>query len=65
MAGKHPKFVMFRGRDRQFYFHLTASNGETIAQSEGYTTKAACQNGIRSVKTNAPDAPVEDTTQGA
>jgi len=62
MAEKHPKFVIFQGRDQQYYFHLTAANGEKIAQSEGYTTKAACRNGIRSVKTNAPIAPVEDVT---
>jgi len=62
MAEKHPKFVIFRGRDGQYYFHLTASNGEKIAQSEGYTSKASCRNGIQSVKTNAPNAPVEDTT---
>lgn len=63
MAVKHPKFVIFRGRDNQFYFRLSAANGETIAASEGYTTKASCRNGIRSVQANAPVASVEDTTE--
>ncbi len=43
-------------------FDLKAGNGEIIANSEVYTTKAACLNGIRSVMTNAPVAGVEDQT---
>ena len=43
-------------------FDLKASNGEIIANSEVYTTKAACMKGIESVKTNAPVAAVEDQT---
>lgn len=43
-------------------FDLKAGNGEVIATSEVYTTKAACMNGIESVKKNAPDAAVEDQT---
>ena len=35
-------------------FDLKAGNGEIIANSEVYTTKAACLNGIESVKKNAP-----------
>ena len=36
-------------------FSLTAGNGETILNSEGYSTKSNCQNGIDSVKRSAPD----------
>ena len=43
-------------------FDLKASNGEVIANSEVYTTKAACLNGIKSVMTNAPIAEIEDQT---
>jgi len=43
-------------------FALVASNGEPIAQSEVYTTKAACMNGIESVRKNAPIANLEDQT---
>ena len=43
-------------------FDLKAGNGEIIANSEVYTTKSACLNGIESVKTNAPVAAVEDQT---
>jgi uncharacterized protein YegP (UPF0339 family) len=31
---------------------LKAGNGQTILGSEGYKTKAACENGIESVKKN-------------
>ena len=43
-------------------FDLKAGNGEVIANSEIYTSKSACMNGIKSVKTNAPVAAVEDQT---
>ncbi len=36
-------------------FDLKAGNGQVILTSEVYTTKAACQNGIESVKKNAPE----------
>ncbi len=43
-------------------FDLKAGNGEVIATSEVYTSMQACENGIDSVKTNAPIAAVEDQT---
>jgi uncharacterized protein len=43
-------------------FHLKAANGQIIASSEGYKTKAGAENGIQSVKTNAPSAAVVDLT---
>lgn len=43
-------------------FNLKASNGETIATSERYTTKQGALHGIESVKTNAPGASTEDQT---
>ena len=50
---QNPKFKMFTGKNKQFYFRLTARNGEPILASEGYTTKSSCKNGIASVKKNA------------
>ena len=49
------KFVIKTGKNDQYYFSLKADNGQKILSSEGYTTKAACNNGIDSVKTNAKD----------
>ncbi|MBQ3089664.1 MAG: YegP family protein [Oscillospiraceae bacterium] len=43
-------------------FDLKATNGQVIATSEVYTTKAACKNGVASVQKNAPKAKVEDQT---
>ena len=43
-------------------FDLKAGNGEIIANSEVYTSRSACMNGIQSVMKNAPIAKVEDQT---
>ena len=43
-------------------FVLKAGNGETILDSEVYTTEAACRKGIESVQKNAPAAGLEDQT---
>ena len=43
-------------------FDLKAGNGEVIATSEVYTSKNACENGIESVRKNAPVAAIEDQT---
>ena len=43
-------------------FNLKASNGETIATSEVYSSEDACRNGAASVAKNAPIANVEDQT---
>lgn len=56
------KFVVFRGANGQYYFHLTAENGEKIAQSEGYASKQGALNGIAAVKRCAPTAPIVDQT---
>jgi uncharacterized protein len=47
------KFTITQGRDDQYYFNLKAGNGEIILQSEGYTTKTSCANGIESVRDNS------------
>ncbi len=49
-----PKFHIFKGIDGQFYYHLTAPNHEKILSGEGYKTKRSCEDGIASVKSNAP-----------
>lgn len=59
MAGK---FELKKTSNGQFRFNLKASNGQVIATSESYKTKAAALNGIESVKKNAPDAPTDDQT---
>ncbi len=51
----NPKFELFLGKDDEYYFRLTAKNGQTILTSEGYKAKGGALNGIESVKENAPD----------
>ena len=36
----------------QHWYRLRADNGEIVQSSEGYTSKASCENGIQSVKAN-------------
>lgn len=55
---KHPKFEIYRDNAGEYRFRLKAINGQKIAASEGYTTKAACVNGVESVKKNAADAEI-------
>lgn len=47
------KFEIYKDKAGEFRFRLKAGNGQIILASEGYTTKAACENGIESVKTNS------------
>ena len=49
------KFVIKQAKDGQFFFSLKATNGQVILSSEMYTTLKACENGIASVKKNAPE----------
>lgn len=49
------KFVITKRVNGEFQFNLKAGNGQTILASEGYTTKAACDNGIESVRKNSPE----------
>ena len=57
-AVAHPKFEMYEDKGGEFRFRLKARNGEIIATSEGYKTKASCENGIESVRKNAPEAEI-------
>jgi uncharacterized protein YegP (UPF0339 family) len=59
MAGK---FEIYTDKSGKFRFRLKAGNGEIIASSEAYESKASAKNGVESVKKNAADAPVVDLT---
>jgi uncharacterized protein YegP (UPF0339 family) len=48
------RFVLKKGSTGKFRFNLVATNGQVIATSEAYETKASAINGIESVKRNAP-----------
>ena len=59
----HPKFQLFLDKAGQFRFRLKARNGKIIAVSDGYQTKSGCENGIDSVRKNAPDAEIEEIAE--
>lgn len=48
------KFTIFKGSNGNYYFNLKAGNGEKVLGSEGYGSKSSCENGVSSVKENAP-----------
>ncbi|WP_276347225.1 YegP family protein [Daejeonella sp. JGW-45] len=48
-------FVITKRTNGEFQFNLKAGNGQTILASEGYSSKASCENGIESVRTNSQD----------
>jgi uncharacterized protein YegP (UPF0339 family) len=47
------KFIISNRINDEFQFNLKAENGQVILTSQGYTTKASCENGIESVRTHA------------
>ena len=55
----NPKFELYQDRTGAYRFRLKARNGQVVAVSENYTTKAACQDGIESVIKNTAEAAIE------
>ena len=51
MAGK---LELYKDKAGEFRFRLKAGNGEIILASEGYKQRASAENGIDSVRRNAP-----------
>ena len=63
MADK-AQFEIFKDRadPSKFRFRFRATNGEIVAQSEAYNSKASAQNGIRVIRTEAAAAVEQDLT---
>ena len=49
------KFEILRRVNNDYQFNLKAANGEIILTSQGYASKAGCQNGVESVRINCQD----------
>ncbi|ASW73762.1 hypothetical protein IQ37_15735 [Chryseobacterium piperi] len=56
------KFERKTAADGRAYFNLKAANGQIIGTSQMYESENGMENGIESVKNNAPGASVEDET---
>ncbi len=55
MAGT---FELWVDKGGDYRFNLKAGNGQVIATSQGYASKANALNGIESIRKNAPDAAI-------
>lgn len=56
------KFVVKKGTTGKFRFNLLSTNGQVVATSEAYNSKASAMGGIRAVRSLAAEAAVEDQT---
>jgi len=54
------RFVKKETDSGKFRFNLTAKNSQTIGTSQNYSSESGCDNGMKSVANNAPDAVVEE-----
>ncbi|HAD15096.1 MAG TPA: hypothetical protein DCF33_21950 [Saprospirales bacterium] len=61
-SGDDNRYDRKESSNGKFYFNLKAGNGQVIGSSQMYESEAGRDNGIESVKTNAPDATVDDET---
>ncbi|NAS30113.1 DUF1508 domain-containing protein [Flavobacteriaceae bacterium R38] len=59
-CGDDSKFERKTAKNGKFHFNIKAGNGQIIGSSQMYASEAGMENGIESVKTNAPDAEVKD-----
>lgn len=59
-ASNDARYERLESKSGSPYFNLKSSNGQVIGSSEMYTSTSAMENGIASVKKNAPEASVED-----
>jgi len=55
------KFEIYKDKAGEFRVRFKY-NSEVMLSSEGYSSKASAKAAIESVKKNAPDAEVDDTT---
>ncbi|MBC9908990.1 YegP family protein [Chitinophaga varians] len=56
------RFEKKNSSNEKHYFNLKATNGQVIGTSQMYASEAGRDNGIASVKNNAPTATIDDQT---
>lgn len=57
------KFEIYKDKSDQYRFRFKAANGQIVAQGQGYTSKASCLNGIKSLQDNAADAAIVEVKE--
>ena len=61
-AGDDARYEKKETSSGKHMFNLKSTNGQVVGTSQSYESASGRDNGIASVKTNAPDARVEDLT---
>ena len=61
-SAKDDLFDRKEASNGKFHFNLLAGNKQIIGSSQMYAAKSGMEKGIESVKTNAPEATIEDLT---
>ena len=54
------RFEVKKSNDGKDYFVLTATNGQTIGNSQMYKSESGCNNGMKSVANSSADASIAD-----
>lgn len=54
------KYERLESKSGKPYFNLKATNGQVIGTSEMYESKSSMENGIESIKKNAPTAEIDE-----
>lgn len=63
-AVKEDRYERLTSTNGKPYFNLKATNGQVIGNSEMYESESSRENGVKSVMSNAPDATIDDQTEG-
>lgn len=58
------KFHLKKASNGEYFFSLIAGNGENVGRSETYKARASADNGIESVKKNAPNPDRYEVKEG-
>lgn len=59
-ASEDGRYERKTAKNGKFYFNLKAGNGQIIGSSQMYASESGMENGINSVKENAPDADTKE-----
>ncbi|TPN88644.1 YegP family protein [Aquimarina algicola] len=59
-ASENGKYERKTAKNGKFYFNLKAGNGQIIGSSQMYASESGMENGINSVKENAPDSDIKE-----
>ncbi len=59
-ASESVRYERKTAKDGKFFFNLKATNGQVIGSSQMYSSESGMENGINSVKENAPDSDTKE-----